>query len=108
MEIKSSHPKPTKSSSSAEERRYLQFGGVAASPPLSFAADTKRLLGELRCMAAGLSSLIYCYNLEGLRRILELEGATHFRGFNPSWNDPYSQGIWDNSKIGMGFVLEKL
>lgn len=57
-------------------------------------------------MAAGLSSLIYCYNLEGLRRILELEGATHFRGFNPSWNDPYSQGIWDNSKIGMGFVLD--
>ena len=106
MEFKSTAPRPTATASAPARRRPLRFGGLAASPPSSAAVSPSQMIGELQCMAAGLSALIYCYSLRGLQRILELEGATHVRGFNPCWQDPFSRGIWDNSKIALGFVLD--
>ena len=106
MEFMTSAPRLTAANSATVQRRSLRFGGLAASRPSSGTVDNKQMMGELRCIAAGLSALIYCYSLRGLQRILELENATHIRGFNPSWHDPFSHGIWDNSKIALGFVLD--
>lgn len=106
MEFKTSAPKLTAVASASAQRKSLRFGGLAASRPSSGAIDHKQMNGELRCMAAGLSALIYCYSLRGLQRILKLENATHIRGFNPSWHDSFSHGFWDNSKIALGFVLD--
>jgi hypothetical protein len=58
-------------------------------------------LRELQCFALGLSALVYEYNLQGLERILTLEGFERFEGFNPG--SASGESKVDQSKIGMCF-----
>ncbi|MCG8488572.1 MAG: lipase family protein [Chromatiales bacterium] len=86
----------------------LQCGGIAPIPlTLDSRIDRSQVLKELQCFCAGLSALIYRYNLEGLKRILELEGAECFQGFTTEFGKGHSPSTPLNSKVGMGFVFQQ-
>ncbi|ODC01878.1 hypothetical protein A3197_05370 [Candidatus Thiodiazotropha endoloripes] len=86
----------------------LNCGGIAPTPPsVDTRGDRNQVLRELQCFCAGLSALIYRYNLEGLRRLLELEGADTFQGFTTEFGKGLPARTALFSKVGMGFVFQQ-
>ncbi|MCG7903591.1 MAG: lipase family protein [Candidatus Thiodiazotropha weberae] len=86
----------------------LNSGGITPVPPsLDTRGDRSQVMRELQCFCAGLSALIYRYNLQGLRRLLKLEGADTFQGFTTEFGKGLPSATALFSKVGMGFVYQQ-
>ncbi|MEW8321902.1 MAG: lipase family protein [Candidatus Thiodiazotropha taylori] len=108
MLIESAQSKQSNEPSPSPKLARLNCGGIAPIPPsLDNRGDRSQVLKELHCFCAGLSALIYRYNLEGLRRLLELEGADAFQGFTTEFGKGLPSNTALFSKVAMGFVFQQ-